>query len=184
MSCDITAGLQLGCRDNTGGIKAVYIYSGSFDDLTITEANGAVTEISGAVPAGKWFKYELQRGTSDFTDAINGSVENQTVFYAPTVNVVFAKMQSALRNQVKVLADNPKIRMIVETNNAGDLNDKFFLVGRENGLTLDAGSAGTGTGFGDLNGYTLPFVGAEPDPSIPLSGSNLAGILNGPDLGF
>jgi hypothetical protein len=36
MACDITAGFSLGCRDNAGGIKTLYILSGSV--TTITEA--------------------------------------------------------------------------------------------------------------------------------------------------
>ena len=30
-SCDITSGFTLGCRDNTGGLKNIYILSGSID---------------------------------------------------------------------------------------------------------------------------------------------------------
>ena len=29
MACEITSGFQLACRDNTGGIKNIYILSGS-----------------------------------------------------------------------------------------------------------------------------------------------------------
>ena len=28
-TCDITTGFTLGCRDNTGGLKNIYILSGS-----------------------------------------------------------------------------------------------------------------------------------------------------------
>ena len=30
-TCDITSGFTLGCRDNTGGLKNIYILSGSID---------------------------------------------------------------------------------------------------------------------------------------------------------
>jgi len=182
--CNITEGFQLGCRDNTGGLKAIYIYSGSFEDLTITEANNAITSISGSAPAGNWFRYDVPRQTSDFTETINGSTENQTVFYEQTVNVTFAKMQSSLRNQVKILAQNPELRIIVETNNSGENNDKFFLVGRTRGASLDTGTGTTGTAFGDLNGYTLPFVGQEPNPADAISGSILANVLDGPGISY
>ena len=39
MACDITSGFALGCRDNTGGIKAIYILSGS-------NLSGALTGIT------------------------------------------------------------------------------------------------------------------------------------------
>jgi hypothetical protein len=135
MACDITAGFSLGCRDNAGGIKALYILSGSV--TTITEVSGEITDIDGS---GVFYQFDLTRGTSDFTETINGSTENGTVFYESTVNAVFLKMQSALRNQMKVLAQNPDLKLVVETNNAGTLMEinSFTLVKyMERNLTED-----------------------------------------------
>ena len=134
MACDITAGFSLGCRDNAGGIKTLYILSGSV--TTITEASGEITDISGA---GIFYQFDLTRGTSDFTETINGSTENGTVFYESTVNAVFLKMQSALRNQMKVLAQNPDLKLVVETNNAGTEGDKYFYIGEVYGAQLNGG---------------------------------------------
>ncbi len=93
-------------------------------------------------------------------------------------------MQSSLRNQVKILAQNPELRIIVETNNSGENGDKFFLVGRTRGASLDTGTGQTGTAFGDLNGYNLPFVGQEPNPADAITGSILADIMVGPGISY
>jgi hypothetical protein len=93
-------------------------------------------------------------------------------------------VQSFMRNQVRVLAKNPDIKMVVETNNGSeDGVGTLFLLGQTRGLSLSGGTGATGTAFGDLNGYTLTFTGQEPEPASELSGSNLAGVLSGITVG-
>ena len=180
MACDITSGFELGCRDNAGGIRNLYILSGSVDTVTGADA-GLITALSGS---GEFFKFELFRQTSDYTEAISSTPENGTVFYEQTVNATFFKMQSATRNQVRVLAKNPDLKIIVETNNGSvDGVGKFFYIGQENGAQLLSGQAQTGTAFGDLNGYSLTFTGQEPEPASEISGSDLSAILSGIALG-
>ena len=179
MSCDITSGFTLGCRDNTGGIKNLYILSGSITSV-VDVSEGLIQTISGS---GEFFKFELFRQTSDFSEAISATPENGTVFYEQSVNAVFFKLQSSTRNQVKVLAQNPNLKVIVETNNGSeDGIGRYWLLGEENGMQLLSGTGATGTSFGDLSGYSLTFTGQEPSPSSEISGS-LAGALSGITLG-
>ncbi len=179
MSCDITSGFTLGCRDNTGGIKNLYILSGSITSVT-DASEGLIESISGS---GEFFQYELFRQTSDFSEAISATPENGTVFYEQSVNAVFFKLQSSTRNQVRVLAKNPDLKIIVETNNGSeDGVGKYWLLGEQNGVQLLSGTGATGTAFGDLNGYSLTFTGQEPEPASEISGS-LADALSGITLG-
>jgi hypothetical protein len=170
MACDITSGFTLGCRDNSGGIKNVYILSGSIS--TITEASeGLISAISGS---GTFYKFELTKNTGDITETPTPSLENGTVFYDQSLNVAFHKLQSSLRNQVKVLAQNPDLKIIVETNNGVETpyTGRYFLVGRYRGATLSAGSATSGTAFGDANQYALTFQGLEPEPMDEIQSSD------------
>ena len=176
-TCDIVSGFTLGCRDNTGGLKNIYILSGSIGSTSGTE--GLISVISGS---GTFYKFELTRQTGDFTETINASLENGTIFYEQTVNAPFHKLQSSTRNQIRTLAKNPDISMIVETNNS-EGGTVFFLLGESRGLSLSGGQAQTGTAFGDLQGYTLTFTGQEPEPASALSGSSLAGVLAGITVG-
>ena len=174
-TCDITSGFTLGCRDNTGGISNLYILSGSISSVA-DASEGLINSISGS---GEFFKFELFRQTSDFSEAISSTPENGTVFYEQTVNATFFKLQSATRNQVRVLAKNPDLKIIVETNNGSvDGVGKYWLLGEENGVQLLSGTGQTGTAFGDLNGYTLTFTGQEPEPASEISGS-LSGVVSG-----
>ena len=170
-TCDIVSGFTLGCRDNTGGLKNIYILSGSISSVNGTE--GLITSITGS---GIVYKFELTRQTGDFTETINASLENGTIFYEQTVNAPFHKLQSSTRNQVRTLARNPDIIMIVETNNS-ETGTVFFLLGQTRGLTLSGGQAQTGTAFGDLQGYTLTFTGQEPDPASSITGTTLTSSL-------
>jgi hypothetical protein len=180
MACDITSGFTLGCRDNSGGVKNLYILSGSVD--TIGEASeGLINGLSGS---GTFYKFELFRQTSDYTETLTATPENGTLSYEQSVNAVFFKLQSSTRNQVRVLAKNPDLKVIVETNNGSDDGvGKFFYLGEANGLQLTGATAGTGTSFNDLNGYTMNFVGVEPEPASEVSGSTLTDILSGISVG-
>lgn len=169
MACDITSGFSLGCRDNTGGVRNIYILSGSVDSVT-DASEGLISDISGS---GVFYKFELFRQTSDFTETITATPENGTIVYDQAVNAVFFKLQSSTRNQVKVLAQNPDIKMVVETNNGSDDGvGKFFFLGQENGVQLLSGTGATGVNFADRNGYTLTFSGQEPFPASEISGSS------------
>ena len=178
-TCDITSGFTLGCRDNTGGITNLYILSGSITTVD-TASEGLISGITGS---GEFYTFELFRQTSDFTEAITATPENGTVFYEQTVNAVFFKLQSATRNQIRVLAKNPNLKVIVETNNGTvDGVGRYWLLGQTRGIQLLSGTGATGTAFGDLNGYTLTFTGQEPEPASEISGS-LSGALSGITLG-
>ena len=178
-TCDITSGFTLGCRDNVGGITNLYILSGSVDTV-VTASEGVISTLSGS---GSFYKYELFRQTSDYSEAITSTPENGTVFYEQTVNAVFFKLQSSTRNQIKVLAQNPNLKVIVETNNGTiDGVGRYFYLGEDRGMQLLSGTGATGTAFGDLNGYNLTFTGAEPQPASEISGS-LTGALSGITIG-
>jgi hypothetical protein len=172
MSCNITSGFTLGCRDNVGSIKAIYILSGSVTSVT-DASEGLINAISGS---GTFFDFELFRETSDYSENVTVAPENGTVVYDQTVNAVFFKMQTSTRNQIKVLAQNPTIRMIVETNNEQNTS-KYVYVGEEYGVQLLTSAGGTGTLFGDRNGYTLTFTGREPNPASFISASNETELL-------
>jgi len=178
-TCDITSGFTLGCRDNSGGIKNIYILSGSI--TSIEEASeGLISGISGS---GTFYKYELTKNTGDLSETPTPSLENGTVYYEQTINAAFHKLQASIRNQVKVLAQNPNLKIVVETNNGEETpyTGKFFFVGRYRGATLSAGAATSGTAFGDANQYALTFQGLEPQPmdEIQSTDGTLTSALSG-----
>lgn len=167
MACDITSGFSLACRDNVGGIKNVYILSGSVS--TITASSGAISDLNGS---GVFYKFELTRNTGDFTETPTISLENGTVFYSQVVNIALHKLQASIRNQVKVLAQNPDLKLVIETNNGSDDNvGQFFYVGRYRGATMTGGTGQTGTALSDANQYSMTFEAQEPYPAEEITTS-------------
>jgi len=165
MPCEITSGFTLGCRDNTGGIKNIYILSGS-----ITSTGGTTGLITSITGSGIFYKYELFRQTSNLTETLTSTPENGTVFYEQSVTAVFFKLQSATRNQIKILAQNPNLKIVVQTNNSVSGVGEYFLIGEDTGAQLLSSAGATGTAFGDLNGYTLTFTSQEPEPASEIDG--------------
>ena len=183
MACDISSGFSLACRDNSGGIKNIYILSGSV--TTVTEASeGLISDLDGS---GVFYKFELTKNTGDFLETPTVSLENGTVFYDQAINVAFHKLQSSIRNSVKVLAQNPDLKIVVETNNGVEspYTGRFFYIGNRRGATLSGGAGATGTAFGDANQYALSFQGIEPEPAeeIQTADGTLLDALTGITVG-
>lgn len=171
MACDLTRGRKDGCKDQVGGLKAIYFTD--FGDLgTITYADAAnedyqITDLSGTFEA---FKYEL-KGNSNFEQTITANLENGTTFFEQSLNVTLKQLTKEDHKELKLLSYG-RPHIAVE-----DYNGNVFLMGVEHGAELSGGTVATGAGMGDLSGYTLTFsamerrpanfldLGATPDPA-------------------
>ncbi len=170
MACNLTAGIVLGCRDNVGGLKTMWITD--YDNiLSITQSTGdTITAISGT---GTFFEFQLIRTTSQITETVNASLENGTVFYGGEVVTYFNKLEQSKRNILKTLAQSQRLAICVEDNNG-----QYFYVGQTYGCYVSAGTSVSGLAMGDKNGYNITFGYLEPNPMNQLSGS-LASIATG-----
>lgn len=161
MSCSITQGHTLSCKDSQGGVNYLYIADlPSYDTIT-TDADGKITSLdaSGTPVTINWYKFEVPKQTSSVTETINADNAAGTVWYQQDVLMVFNKMQSSLRNQIQLLAQNPKLLVAVK-----DANDLFWIVGVTRGAEVTAGTVGSGVAYGDRNGGEITISGQEPAP--------------------
>jgi len=172
MSCNLTKGRNITCRDTVGGIKAIYF--AQFDEVT-AYAEGTSTDVGSLVTftmgaSDDIYKYTLKRGTASCTETITGSSENGTVFYTPSVEIMLHKLTKEDQNQVKLLASN-RLVIFLELNEVLTANNHNVLLalGLENGMELNAGTNATGAAFGDMNGYTWTFDGMERDPMVTVA---------------
>ena len=170
MACNLTGGIVLGCRDNVGGLKTMWITD--YDNiLSITQSTGdTITAISGT---GTFYEFQLIRTTSQLTETVNASLENGTVFYGGEVVTYFNKLEQSKRNILKTLAQSQRLAICVEDNNG-----QFFYLGQTYGCYVGAGTSVSGLAMGDKNGYNITFSYLEPQPMNELSGS-LASIATG-----
>lgn len=163
MACALTQNYTLDCKDSIGGLKEVYF--ASVDDVASwTGTNGAYTGVT--MDSGKYFwKYDLIKESSNFAEAINTNVQNGTVFYATTLEIILNKLQVNTRNEILLLAKNRLVAIAVDNNGSS------WILGKENGLDITGGGSGSGTAFGDRNGYTLTFTGNEKELAPSFSGT-------------
>jgi hypothetical protein len=170
MACNLSAGIQLGCRDNTGGLKTLWITD--YTNVTsITSSTGdTITALSGT---GTFYEFQLIRTSSQLTETVNASLENGTVFYQGEVVTYFNKLGQDKRNILKTLAQSQRLAIVAEDNNG-----QFFYLGQTYGCFISAGTSVSGKALGDQNGYNLTFQYLEPNPMNQLSGS-LSSITTG-----
>ena len=168
MPCNISKGLQLQCKDSVAGIQAVYFIN--YQNLAVTESADQVVTGMGSVTA---YKYEVKGANNNLQDNINSSRDNGTTFFEQVVNVQFQKLSASTNKELKLMAYG-RPQMVVHTY-AGDA----FLVGKNNGMELTAGSIQTGTALGDLYGYTATFTGQEQLYSQFITGSTVSNPFAG-----
>jgi hypothetical protein len=158
MSCSLTTGYALGCRDSVGGIKTIYVQGWNATGTVNTNGSGTVTGFTGF--SSGFYEYDLTKATSSLTETLNASIENGSIYYTPEVTFTINKLQVAVRNELRLLARN-RLLVIVQDN-----NNRYWVLGAANGLEATAGTAGSGTAFGDRSGYEMTLTGMEPDPML------------------
>ena len=170
MACNLTAGIQLSCRDNVGGVATAYITD--FTNIaSITKNSGdTITAISGS---GTFFEFQLIRTSSQYTETVNASLENGTVFYTPELVTYFAKLSQDKRNILKTLAQSPRLAVVIVDNNG----DSFYL-GETYGMFVSAGTSVSGKALGDANGYNITLQALEQNPMNQLAGT-LSSVATG-----
>lgn len=164
MACDLSIGRKLPCKDVVGGIKAVYFID--YGDIAIAydSTNTDVIDDLGAVTA---FKYEL-KGNSSFEQTFTTSRENGTTFFEQSLNLTLTKMSKEDHKELKLLAYG-RPNVVVH-----DYNGNAFLMGAEHGAEVSGGTVSTGSGMGELSGYTLVLSAQEQLPANFLEGSTEA----------
>ena len=170
MACtSLTRGRSLDCNRISGGIQAVYfavldqVTSITYDS---TAAPNQVREIDDIdMGSNSIYKYTLPLGTSSLTDTIVGSRENGTLYFTPTINIVYNKLSRADQYEIKLLGATKTI-IFAELNQTfgASGHNVITAMGMVNGMELNAGTMDSGMAWGDRNGYSLTFDGMETQP--------------------
>lgn len=165
MACTLTLnGRALPCEKTVGGLK--YVYFAAYQD-NMSVANAALAT---------WYQYDL-KGASSLETAINGSRENNSIFYTQTVSLQLPLLDSATQDEIKLLAAT-KPHIVVE-----DYNGQQWLVGLEHGADLTGGTLATGANLGDFSGFTLTFEALEKAPPTALTSAvSVSGTQITPDV--
>lgn len=170
MACALTQSFTLDCQDAVGGLTDVYFIEA--DNISgYTASSGTITAITKA--SGKVFRrYQLVLETGSFTETITHNRQNGTTVYAQALQIVVNKLRVAVRDEIKLLAQNRLVAVAVTQEGSA------FLLGKVNGLTLSGGTSASGTAMADRNGYTLDFSGMEKEPMFVVDSSVLTGLTS------
>jgi uncharacterized alkaline shock family protein YloU len=168
MACGVLSkGRGLDCNRISGGVK--YIYFGVYDQFTapidgtgIVVTNSEITDIEMA--SNVLYRYTVPRGSTTINETITGSTENGTLFYTPTVNMILNRLTKEDQNEIKLLGQTQVVVFAQLNATLANGHDVIVGMGVTNAMSLNAGTADSGAGFGDRNGYTLTFDGLESDP--------------------
>lgn len=137
------------CKDNAGGIKAVYIVDAdSISAVTLDTTAQTISDIvmSGSATFAKW-EFAAQTGT--FTSTATLSEENGTLFFQNDCSLVFGQMEKVKRLQIMAATVSNTVVIVKDSNN------RLFYMGYDNPVSASAAGGETGTAMGDRNGYTI-----------------------------
>ncbi len=155
MSCELTAGSLVSCRDSIGGIKQVLI--ANFNNVVFDGANGVFTSLT-QVASTSFFKHELEKENATATETETSSFENGTTFYESELSFSIKKINSVDRNNLRLLALS-RLFIIFQDNNG-----KYWTFGAGYGANMLSRTSEFGKAFADMNGYNLTFSSKEKYP--------------------
>ena len=172
MSCDISNGFAEPCKSSIGGLDAIYLINyGDYAASDITYNGTNTDQIDDINSVSTVYKFDL-KGANSFEQTITSSRDNGTTFVEQTLTVSL-KQQSAAKHKLIKLLSYGRPHIVVRTR-AG----QYFLAGLERGMDLTTGVVSNGTAAGDMNGYTLTFVGTENILANFLNCSTEAGLVS------
>ena len=169
MACtNLTKGRGVDCNRISGGIKYVYFgvldqFTAPIEDVGITVVNGEITDIEMAAGTGL-YRYTMPLGVASALDTVVGSRENGTIFYTPTVEVIFNRLSKEDQHEIKLLGATKTVIFCQLNQQLANGHDIIIGMGVVNGMEMNAGTVTTGAAWGDRNGYNLTFDGLEQSP--------------------
>ena len=162
MSCDISLGRKEACKNNVGGLKAVYFVNYDptlFSGATIT--SNSISALDSSVDA---YKYELKADGNTYEEANENSRDNGTSFFTQTGTLVLKVQDAATQAELTQLSYG-RPHVIIE-----DYNGTFRLAGAEHGVEVSVNTT-SGGAMGDLNGYNVSFEGKERNMATFIDGA-------------
>ncbi|MDH5646988.1 MAG: hypothetical protein OEZ01_13320 [Candidatus Heimdallarchaeota archaeon] len=144
------------CKSAVGGLrKQVWILGDSGNTISnyATDVDGLITSISGT---GNFYKIEITRGSSSFSETLAVNDATNSLSFTPSLALQIPKLDNSNKNFFQSLSTQPYIYVIIQT-----MDGKYWLLGKDNGLTVSEGTLQSGTAATDLVGFTITLVGQE-----------------------
>jgi hypothetical protein len=158
-----------------GGLKTIWILGDAGNNISGWTEN-AIDQITSVSGSGTFYKFELTKQGSSFTENITVNTTAQSVVFEPTLLINLPKFSQSLRNTFQDLVALNNVYGLVEDN-----NNRIWSFAFQNGGLVTAGGVQTGLAYSDLNGMAaLTIVGGEPNASQEiLVTTTLQAVFNG-----
>ena len=173
MSCTpvTLASINTECGNNMGGIKEVLAQNhASVTGVTVTDGKITAFTLASNAPEAAKFNFRKQTGNMHSEYAIDDAGGSKPV--NTTVALRFAKMETAKRTAFMAMA-NGELALIVQDNNG-----VYWYLGKDNPVTLSAGTGDTGTNFTDSNEYAPTLSDTSLEMPMEVAAAAVTTFLN------
>lgn len=169
-------GIGLGCKDNMGGIKEVYLIK-TDEVLGVTlgpdpvskEADAIITAIE--LAEGASFKtYKFRKGTSQMTSTMTTDEAAGTLSFQTDLALQFTKMETSKRLEIMAMCMDSMKAIVL------DSNGKYWFLGKDFPISASAGTGQTGTNFGDFGGYNVTLTDNSKELPFEITAEAIADI--------
>lgn len=169
------SGIATECGTNVGGIKVVAAQNrASLKGITVTD--GKITAIDMATGAAEAAVYGFRKQTGSLTSTYQISDDSGSKMVQSDLVLRFAKMETSKRVSITALANAETVLLVK------DQNDKVWLLGYDNGVTIGAGVGQTGTAFTDANEYQLTLTDLSRELPYEVADTAVTAFLAGAEF--
>lgn len=167
--CAIQMGYTKDCKDSIGGIKTIYVAAVG-NIASLVHASGTVSTItmSGST---KFYTFQLEQNVATASDNPKPNGPNGTTYFEHNTSFTIPKRSATQSWHLKTLAVNDTAQIVLDQNN------KYWLLGYENGMKMQDSTAPFGTAMADLNGYQFVFLGQERTMALEIPSNLISAII-------
>jgi len=166
MACAIDSIVTLDCNDDPSGIEWIAVADVDNISTFTADSSGNVTAIT-TEASTYFYKIALDKEKALFEEV---EANENTPFWTQTLTFATRKLTANNRRYFQLLAYN-RLAVIIKTR-AG----QYILMGKT-GAKMSAGTASTGTAFGDFNGNNITITSNEPLPYYTVASNQIQSSL-------
>lgn len=156
--CNILdGGISITCDNNVGGIRKLWLKELSKVTAVIGSPSNKISTLT-VDDASKFYEFEFTKNSSTYVEDSTTAFETGTELTTQTITLVLNRREQAKRDTILLLGKFKNLVAIIQ-----DSNGLYWYFGESEGINLTNKTGGPGTAKTDRNGYTITFVGSEPE---------------------
>lgn len=162
-------GIGLGCKNNTGGIKEVYLIKE--EDITAVEKDegGVISAIT--LKQDATFKtYKFRRGTSQFTSTMTTDEAAGTLSVQTDLVLQFSQMEATKRLEIMAMCMESLKAIVL------DFNGRYWFLGYDFPISASAATGQTGVAVSDFGGYNVTLTDQSKEFPYEISNTVMEGL--------